>query len=109
MAQKLELLRLDEGSGARTSACWRRCRGHVVPGSTGRSLRTNNPLERLNREIRRRTRVVGFSRTGQSGAMLVAARLRHMSATKWGLRRYMDMSRLRELDASRAESSAAAA
>jgi hypothetical protein len=35
---------------------------------------------------------------GQSALMLVAARLRHVAGTKWGLRRYMDMGRLREMD-----------
>ena len=29
--------------------------------------------------------------------MLVAARLRHIAGTKWSTRRYLDMSRLREL------------
>ena len=28
--------------------------------------------------------------------MLVAARLRHVASTKWGTRRYLDMSRLTE-------------
>jgi hypothetical protein len=28
--------------------------------------------------------------------MPVAARLRHVAGTKWGTRRYLDMSRLRE-------------
>lgn len=30
--------------------------------------------------------------------MLVAARLRHIAGTKWGLRRYLNMDRLKELD-----------
>jgi len=54
------------------------------PSQHWRSLRTNNPLERLMREIRRRTRVVGAFPDGQSALMLVAARLRHVSATRWG-------------------------
>ena len=61
-----------------------------------RSLRTHNPLERLMREIRRRTRVVGAFPDGQSALMLVAARLRHVSATKWGTRQYLNMGRLTE-------------
>jgi transposase-like protein len=59
-------------------------------------LRTNNMLERVMREIRRRTRVVGNFPDGQSALMLVAARLRHIAGTKWGARRYLDMTRLRE-------------
>lgn len=56
-------------------------------------IRTNNAMERLNREIRRRTRVVGNFPDGQSALMLVAARLRHVAGTQWGVRRYLDMNR----------------
>jgi putative transposase len=59
-------------------------------------IRTNNPLERLMREIRRRTRVVGAFPDGNSALMLVAARLRHVANTRWGTRKYMNMSRLTE-------------
>jgi putative transposase len=59
-------------------------------------LRTNNVLERIMREIRRRTRVVGAFPDGRSALMLVAARLRHIASTKWGTRCYLDMERLRE-------------
>ena len=66
------------------------------PSQHWRSIRTNNPLERLMREIRRRTRVVGAFPDGQSALMLVAARLRHVSGTKWGTRQYLNMGRLTE-------------
>ena len=59
-------------------------------------IRTNNVLERIMREIRRRTRVVGNFPDGQSALMLVAARLRHIAGTKWGKRVYLDMEWLRE-------------
>ncbi len=59
-------------------------------------LRTNNALERIMREIRRRTRVAGAFPDGRSALMLVAARLRHIAGTKWGTRCYLDMERLRE-------------
>jgi len=49
------------------------------------------------REIRRRTRVVGAFPDGQSARMLVAARLRHVAATKWGTKRYLQMDRLAEV------------
>jgi putative transposase len=68
------------------------------PQEHWRCIRTNNPLERLNREVRRRTRVVGNFPDGRSALMLVAARLRHVAGTRWGLRRYLDMSRLREAE-----------
>ncbi len=54
---------------------------------------------RVIREIRRRTRVVGAFADGQSALMLVATRLRHIAGTKWGSKRYLDMSRLRETTA----------
>lgn len=47
-------------------------------------IRTNNLIERLNREIRRRTRVVGTFPDGNSALMLVCARLRHVAGTQWG-------------------------
>jgi len=59
-------------------------------------IRTNNPLERIMREIRRRTCVVGAFPDGRSALMLVAARLRHVAGTKWGTRKYLDMERLAE-------------
>jgi putative transposase len=76
------------------------------PREHWRCLRTNNPLERLNREVRRRTRVVGSFPDGQSALMLVAARLRHVAGTRWGLRRYLDMGRLREQERSKDEAAA---
>ena len=47
-------------------------------------IRTNNVIERLNREIRRRTRVVGSFPDGNSALMLVCAQLRHAAGTKRG-------------------------
>ena len=61
------------------------------PSHHWRSIKTNNPLERINREIRRRTRVVGSFPDGQSAIMLVSARLRYIAANKWGTKRYMKM------------------
>ena len=70
---------------------------YCFPSEHQRSLRTNNPLERIMKEIRRRTRVVGAFPDGKSALMLVAARLRYIEGTKWGTRRYMDMDRLKEV------------
>jgi hypothetical protein len=36
---------------------------------------------------------------GKSALMLVAARLRHVAATKWGTKRYLQMNRLAEVRA----------
>jgi len=51
----------------------------------------------LVREICRRTRVVGNFPDGESALMLVAARLRHVAGTRWGTRRYLDMTKLDEV------------
>ncbi len=51
-------------------------------------IRTNNVIEQLNREIRRRTRVVGTFPDGNSALMLVCARLRHVAGTQWGKKIY---------------------
>ena len=53
-----------------------------------------NPLERIIREIRRRTRVVGAFPDGNSALMLCAARLRHIAGTKWSNRGYLDITEL---------------
>jgi len=60
-------------------------------------LRSNNVIERLNREIRRRTRVVGTFPDGNSALMLVCARLRHVASKAWGTKRYMSMVHLDEM------------
>ena len=59
------------------------------PSEHWRKIRTNNGLERIMKEIRRRTRVVGSFPDGYSAMMLVGARLRHISTTKWGTRQYL--------------------
>ena len=59
-------------------------------------IRTNNVIERLNREIRRRTRVVGSFPDGNSALMLVCARLRHVAGTQWGNKKYMNMKHLED-------------
>ena len=79
------------------------------PAEHKRHIWTNNPLERIMREIRRRSRVVGCFPDGNSALMLAAARLRHIAGTKWGTRRYMNMSHLDELKKERAAEQAAEA
>lgn len=59
-------------------------------------IRTNNFIERINREIRRRTRVVATFPDGKSALMLVCARLRYVSGKEWGSKRYLCMKHLSE-------------
>ena len=60
-------------------------------------IRTNNVIERVNREIKRRTRVIGTFPDGQSALMLVCARLRHIASNSWGTKRYLNMKHLADL------------
>ena len=66
------------------------------PREHRRRIRTNNMIERLNREIRRRTRVVGTFPDGKSALMLATARLKYVADSEWGSRRYLDVSLLDE-------------
>lgn len=68
------------------------------PPDHWRRIRTNNGIERINREIRRRTRVVGTFPDGNSVLMLVTARLKYIVEHEWGKKRYLDMSKLEEMD-----------
>lgn len=60
-------------------------------------IRTNNTIERLNREIKRRTKAIGAFPDGQCSLMLVCVRLRHVAGTEWGVKRYMNMDHLKEM------------
>ena len=66
------------------------------PEEHWRRIRTNNPLERILREIRRRTRVVGAFPDGQSALNLAAARLRHIAGTAWLTKRYLNIELLKD-------------
>lgn len=68
---------------------------YAFPEEHWRRIRTNNPLERILREIRRRTRVVGSFPDGQSALNQAAARLRHVAGTEWSTRRYLSMDLLK--------------
>jgi len=79
---------------------------YCFPEEHWRRIRTNNPLERILREIRRRTRVVGAFPDGESALMLCGARLRHIAGTKWGTRMYLDMEKLKQVKETRKRKSA---
>jgi len=67
---------------------------YAFPDAHWRKIRTNNPLERIMKEIRRRTKVVGAFPDGQSCLNLAAARLRYIAGGKWSTRKYMNMTPL---------------
>jgi transposase-like protein len=70
---------------------------HYFPREHQRRIRSNNGLERVNKEVRRRTRVVGAFPDGKSALMLVSARLRYVASKEWGTKKYLNMDHLREL------------
>jgi len=96
VAAKLEAMRLGQAAEIVRSGVDETLSYMAFPREHWTRLRTNNVLERIMKEIRRRTRVVGAFPDGRSALMLVAARLRHIAGTRWGERCYMDMERLRE-------------
>src|SRR6516165_2206243 len=69
---------------------------YAFPEEHWRRIRTNNPLERILREIRRRTRVVGAFPDGQSALNLAAARLRHIAGTAWSTKKYLNIEFLKD-------------
>ena len=102
VADKLGQMKLRKAAEkVRDGAC-ETLRYYHFPREHWRQIRTNNPLERIMREIRRRSRVVGCFPDGNSALMLAAARLRYIAGTKWGSRRYLNMKRLQELETERA-------
>lgn len=96
VASKLDTMRLGQAAEIVRQGMDETLSYMAFPREHWTRLRTNNVLERIMREIRRRTRVVGAFPDGQSALMLVAARLRHIAGTRWGSRCYLDMERLRE-------------
>lgn len=97
VAAKLETLKLRKAAEKVREGSAETLSYYHFPREHWRQIRTNNPLERVMREIRRRSRVVGCFPDGNSAVMLAAARLRHIAGTRWGTRRYINMKRLREM------------
>ncbi len=98
VVEKLRRMRLNKAAECVESGVKETLSYMSYPREHWRMLRSNNVLERIMREIRRRTRVVGAFPDGRSALMLVAARLRHIASSNWSNRRYLDMARLREQD-----------
>lgn len=103
---KLEAMRLTRAAQVVAEGVHETLTYMSFPREHWSRIRTNNMLERVMREIRRRTRVVGNFPDGKSALMLVGARLRHVAGTRWGTRPYMDMTRLAEQEAEAALSPA---
>ena len=61
-------------------------------------IHTHNAIERLNREIRRRTRAIDCFLDGNSARMLVCARLCYVAGTQWDCKKYMTMKHLDDVE-----------
>lgn len=96
VADKLESLRLPKAAETLKAGIHETFRYFHFPREHWIRIKTNNMLERVMREIRRRTRVVGNFPDGNSALMLVSARLRHIASSKWGSKKYMCIERLKE-------------
>ena len=94
VAVKLEAMKLAKAAELVRTSAVETLSYYAFPSEHWRRIRTNNPMERIMREIRRRTRVVGCFPDGNSALMLVGARLRYVAGSKWGARRYLDMEHL---------------
>jgi len=97
VVEKLKALKLKKAAEKVAESVMETLTYYRFPREHQRQIRSNNMLERVMREIRRRTRVVGSFPDGRSALMLAAARLRYVSGSHWGTRRYMDMNRLKEM------------
>ena len=91
VAEELRNMKLKEASKKICDSIEETLTYMDFPPEHWQKIRTNNVIERLNREIRRRTRVVGTFPDGHSALMLVCARLRHVAGTQWGGKKYMSM------------------
>ena len=91
--QKLQGMKLSKAAGVVGAGFEETLTFMSFPAQHWFRIRTNNTLERLNREIKRRTKVVGTFPDGESALMLVCARLRHVACSVWGSKRYLNMER----------------
>lgn len=91
-------MKLGKAAGTVRHGCDETFSYYSFPVEHWKRIRTNNGLERIMKEIRRRTRVVGAFPYGESALMLIAARLRHVASSTWSSRKYLNMSLLNGID-----------
>jgi len=96
--QKLNEMKLGKAAEIVRQGCDETFSYYAFPVDHWKRIRTNNGLERIMKEIRRRTRVVGAFPDGESALMLVAARLRHVASSTWSSRKYLNMTLLNDID-----------
>lgn len=82
VADELDGMRLGEAAGVVREGFSETLTYTALPREHRQRIRTNNAIERLNREIRRQTRVVGTFPDGKSALMLVTARLKYVAGSE---------------------------
>lgn len=98
VAQKLREMKLKEAAKKVEDGIFETLTYMTFPHEHWMRIRSNNAIERLNREIRRRTRVVGAFPDSNSALMLVCARLRYMESSLWGTKCYLNMNHLQNYE-----------
>jgi len=98
VSEKLKKMKLTKAALRIKESISETLQYYEFPQEHWRKIRTNNPMERILKEVRRRTKVIGAFPDGQSALMLVGARLRYVTTTKGGTVKYMNMDHLKERD-----------
>ena len=96
MADPLESMKLGAAAKVVREGCAETLAYTDFPMQHWTRIRTNNAIERLNREIRRRTRVAGTFPNGKSELIPVTAKLKYIVENEWNHRRCLDASLLEE-------------
>jgi transposase-like protein len=94
VAKRLRELKLEKAASTLEKGIDETLTYMEFPSEFWIKIRTNNMVERINREIKRRTKVVGTFPDGNSALMLVCARLRYIVGSQWSSARYLNMGHL---------------
>lgn len=98
VVEKLKTMKLSKASDHVRDNIEETLRYMEFPVEHWRRIRTNNPIERVLKEVKRRTKVVGAFPDGKSALMLTAARLRYVASGKWSTKKYLNMKLLNEIN-----------
>ncbi len=91
----LESIRLKETTKVVCEGCSETLTCTRFPMEHWKRIRTNNTIGRLNRKIRRHTRIIGTFPDGNSAHILATVRLKCVTDSKWVSRRYLNVSLLK--------------
>jgi putative transposase len=98
VVDKLKTMKLGKASEHVSENIEETLRYMEFPREHWQRIRTNNPIERVMKEVKRRTKVIGAFPDGESALMLTAARLRHVASSKWSTKKYLNIDLLYEME-----------